>query len=368
MANDRGGLPRPPVAPVVGLALAPFFRAGVALRNASFDRGFRVRRLPIPVVSIGNLSVGGTGKTPMVHWVVGELLEAGRHPAIAMRGYTPRPGSPSDERAEHESRFPGVPVGVGADRVASLSAALARRPETDCAVLDDAFQHRFVARDLDIVLLDATRNPFDDRVLPAGWLREPVSSLRRAHAIVVTHAESAPQEVVADMRRRAAEVSPRALVLSARHDWQALDGFGTESPGADPSRPVSWLDGRRVHVLCAIGNPSAFLAQARAAGAVVVSTDLRRDHAVYSSADVEAARAIAQQQGADAVLTTAKDWAKLAPLAGAHAIPFVRPRLALGFDAGGDALRALLLQACPGARRPTDGAPPRADARRPVLR
>lgn len=348
--------------------MAPFFRAGVALRNASFDRGLRVRRLPIPVVSTGNLSVGGTGKTPMVHWVVGQLLEAGRHPAIAMRGYTPRPGAPSDERAEHEARFPGVPIAVGADRVASLVAVLARRPETDCAVLDDAFQHRFVARDLDIVLLDATRNPFDDRVLPAGWLREPVSSLRRAHAVVVTHAESAPSEVVADICRRAAEVSPGALVVSARHEWEALDGGTEATPGADASRPVSWLRGRRVHVLCAIGNPSAFLAQARAAGAVVVSTDLRRDHAAYTAADVERARATALKQGAEAVLTTAKDWTKLAAFAGAHEIAFVRPRLSLAFDAGADALRALVLQACRTTHTPTDRAPSPADARPAVLR
>lgn len=368
MPERAPATPRPPVHPLVGRPLAQFFRAAVAARNASFDAGLRVQRMPIPVISVGNLSVGGTGKTPMVRWVVEALRDMGRTPCIAMRGYARQPGHQSDEEAEHRARVPGVPLAVGAERERALRELLARERGVDCAVLDDGFQRRTMGRDLDIVLLDATRSPFEDRCLPAGWLREPVTALRRAGAIVVTHAEAAPADTVARLAEQAARIAPRAVLAIARHAWSALDITGGPF-GSGAEQPVEWLKARRIHALCAIGNPSAFLAQARAEGALVASADLRRDHSPYTSGDVDAATDAARASGAEAILTTAKDWVKLEALVGRTApIAWARPRLDLRFDTGEASLRQALSRAC-GIAASHSAQPGRsADPRASVLR
>ncbi|MEZ6211709.1 MAG: tetraacyldisaccharide 4'-kinase [Phycisphaerales bacterium] len=175
---------RPPL-PALGTPLEPLYRAAVNKRNRDFDNGRRIAKLPIPVVSVGNISVGGTGKTPMVRWIVNTLRDLGANPGIAMRGYGRKHAGVSDEQQEHADRMPDTPIAANPDRVAAIHT-LIEQHRADCAVLDDGFQHRFAARDLDIVLIDATRSPFADRCLPAGWLREPVESLARAHAIVIT--------------------------------------------------------------------------------------------------------------------------------------------------------------------------------------
>jgi tetraacyldisaccharide 4'-kinase len=168
-------------------ALAPLahmaafaYGLGVRARNSLWDANIRKpTSVGIPVISVGNVSVGGTGKTPFVRWCVEALQASGHHPVIALRGYGAR-GGVSDEAEEFRAMLPGVPVAVGADRVASIARARAADQRIDCAVLDDAFQHRQIARDLDIVLVDAGRPAINGALLPAGWLREPARALRRA--------------------------------------------------------------------------------------------------------------------------------------------------------------------------------------------
>ncbi|MBL0921397.1 MAG: tetraacyldisaccharide 4'-kinase [Phycisphaerales bacterium] len=341
---------RGPAPAIIAAPIEPIYRAVVARRNASFDRGRRVTRLPVPVVSVGNISVGGTGKTPMVMWCVRALRAAGRRPAIGMRGYGARVSkgvaSPSDEQAEYLESLPGAPIAAAPDRASALRRLLREDKSVDGVVLDDGFQHRFVAGDVDIVLIDVTRDPFADRCLPAGWLREPVESLARAGVVALTHAERVSREAVETIRARVERVAPRARVFVSRHEWDGLEV-------GDESWPTSRLKGMRVLALCAVGNPGAFLAQARAAGAEVARESVRRDHAPY---DGEAAARIVEQAamlGCDGILTTSKDWVKLRPAleeigAAGRSVPFVRPRLALAFDdeAG---LRALLLASCGGA-------------------
>ncbi len=343
-------LQKGPAPALLGAPLEPIYRAVVARRNASFDRGRRVSRLTVPVVSVGNISVGGTGKTPMVMWCVRALRAAGRRPAIGMRGYGARVNkgvaSPSDEQAEYMESLPGTPIAADPDRVSALRRLLRDDKTVDCVVLDDGFQHRFVARDLDIVLLDATRDPFADRCLPAGWLREPVESLARAGVVALTHAERVSREAIETIRARVGRVAPNARVFVSRHEWDGLE-VGQES------WPTSRLGGMRVLALCGVGNPGAFLAQARTAGAEVVRESVRRDHAPY---DGEAAARIVEEAatlGCDAILTTSKDWVKLRLAleeigAAGSSVPFIRPRLAMAFDdeAG---LRSLLLASCGGA-------------------
>ena len=146
-----------------------------------------------PVISIGNLTLGGTGKTPMVQHAASVLMDAGHRPAIVLRGYGARRGEDSDEAMEHRAALPGVPVMAQPDRVAALATLRRTHPEVDVVLLDDGFQHRFVKRCSDIVLIDARRVLDEERVLPAGRLREPLASLARATDVVVTHADRVPR-------------------------------------------------------------------------------------------------------------------------------------------------------------------------------
>ncbi|TVQ59375.1 MAG: tetraacyldisaccharide 4'-kinase [Phycisphaerales bacterium] len=334
----RGPVPGP-----LGRAASRIYAGVVARRNRAFDRGERVTDVGLPVISVGNLSVGGTGKTPTVVRLVRELRAAGAKPAIAMRGYGARtPDEMSDEHAEYLSRLGPTPIVAQPDRVEGIRSLRARDPSVTCVVLDDGFQHRFVRRAVDLVLLDATRDVFSDSLLPAGWLREPVESLARAHAVVLTHAEGAPAERVASMRAHVARQAPGAHAAVARHVWD-----GVES--GDGVAPVESLRGRRLWVACAVGNPDAFVAMARAAGVDVAGVDARRDHARYDERGVRAIARSAVDAGAEGVLTTAKDWVKIEPamrgMAPGETPPFLRPVLGVAFDEGGEGLLGMVLDA-----------------------
>src|SRR4051794_5329108 len=159
----EGRARRGPVAGPVGAALAAVYSWEIGRRNRRYDAGRGVVRFDRPVISVGNLSVGGTGKTPMVAHIVGVLLQAGHTPAIAMRGYGSKAsGGRSDEAEEYRRKFPGVPVLARPDRTLALIEQFAREHDdaggrqSDVVVLDDGFQHRKIARDLDIVLVDAS--------------------------------------------------------------------------------------------------------------------------------------------------------------------------------------------------------------------
>lgn len=329
--------PKPLVPGGLGLAMARVYAAEVARRNRAFDAGRGVVRLDAPVISVGNLSVGGTGKTPMVMWVVQRLREMGRHPAIAMRGYGAKRGGMSDEQAEYSARVPGVPVVAQPDRVAGLREV---RGRFDCVVLDDGFQHRRVARDADIVLVDATRDVFADRCLPAGWLREPVSSLGRADAVVVTRCDLAGREAVGAMEARIRSHAPGALVARARHRWVGLE-IDASAGGSAATEGVEWLAGRPVVVACGIANPGAFAAQVEGCGARIAARVVLRDHARWTDEDI--ARVERAVRGSvDAVVVTMKDWVKLRGRTGIWGVPTARPVVEMDLGASADAMRVLI--------------------------
>ena len=333
----------PPLPGPIGRAAERVYAHVVARRNRTFDRGERVADVGVPVISVGNLSVGGTGKTPVVVRLVRDLRAAGANPAIAMRGYGAKgPNALSDEHAEYLARLGPTPIVAQPNRVEGLRSLLARDPSVSCVVLDDGFQHRFVRRDVDLVLLDATRAPFNDRLLPAGWLREPVGSLARAHAVVLTHTESVDDARTASIRERVRGVAPRALIAQARHAWEHVE----TDEGA---RPVESLRGVRAHVVCAVGNPGAFIAMAERAGVEVLSVDARRDHAPYDDKSLAAIAKAAARVDAECVLTTMKDWVKIAPVLARNprgsGPTFVRPSLSIAFDEGEEGLLALVRDA-----------------------
>ncbi len=338
---------RPPPLPApFGLIAEPFYRVAVGWRNRGFDSGRRVTRLPVPVVSVGNISVGGTGKTPMVMRIVEWLLGAGRRPVIAMRGYGARPGAASDEEAEYRGRFQDVPIVAQADRLGGLRPVLAGK-KADCVVLDDGFQHRFIARDLDIVLIDATRSPFDDRCLPAGWLREPVGSLRRAGVVVVTHAEAVSESEISHLTSHISDLVPRVPIFVARHEWSGIRvATRAEASVREVSEPVEWFHGRPVVAASGIGNPGAFIAGLESAGARVLGAVARRDHHEWTRADVDEVRGRLRGVADAVVVTTEKDWVKLKRLS-LSGLVVARPVLAMGLGKDEERFAQRIMQTVP---------------------
>jgi len=286
-------------------ALAAPYTVAVLARNAAYTRGLLGhRRASVPVLSVGNLTLGGTGKTPLVAWVVRHLLASGRRPAVVSRGYASR-GAVSDEAAELAILLPGTPHVADRDRAAAAAAA---RRAADIVVLDDGFQHRRLHRDLDIVAIDAS-DPFGcDHIFPRGLLREPVAGLARADAVVLTRAGGLP----ADRRQEL-----HAAVLRARNGvplpaWLETDhrplGLRTAS-GA--SEPLASLCGVRVAAFCGIGNPAAFRETLRRTGCQLAGFRAFADHHAYAASDLATLAAWARETGAERVLTTLKDLVKI---------------------------------------------------------
>ena len=317
----------------------------IGVRNARFDRGWSVMPMAVPVVSVGNLTVGGAGKSPMVTWVTKRLLGAGARPVIGMRGYGARTGEMSDEQLEHCSRHPDVPVVADPDRVGALRSFLRQHSEFDCIVLDDGFQHRRIARDLDLVLVDATRDTMHDRLLPRGWLREPLASLRRADAVIVTRAEAVDDELATALRRW----HGKPPIAWSRHAWTGLAVY--HRPERTKDEPVGWLDGKRVVTLLGIGNPESVRRQLEAAGAVIARDVPARDHERYGEATLAAVKSVCS--GVDAVVMTAKDWVKVRRLAAIEPlpVPIVVPQLAIDVFEGAAALTTMIEHAVSSTRR-----------------
>ena len=276
-------------------------------RNAAYDRGAAAtHRLDVPVVSVGNLTVGGTGKTPLVVWLVERALAAGRRPGVLARGYGRAKGAAlNDEGMLLAGRFPGLPQVQDPDRVAGGRRLLARG-DVDVVILDDGFQHRRLARDTDLVCVDA-RAPFaNGLLLPAGDLRERTRGLARASAVVLTRAGA-----VGDAERRSSIARVRA---AAGRDLPVFvtdhRPFDLGVIGSSEIRPLSELSGQRVHLLSAIAKPAAFESMARALGAEIVAHHVRRDHHVHAPAEVARVRARADADRALLVVTE-KDAVKL---------------------------------------------------------
>jgi tetraacyldisaccharide 4'-kinase len=256
-------------------ALTPLswlFGVATGARNLLFDLGvLRAHPLGLPAVSVGNVSVGGTGKTPVAAWVAAQLLEMGARPAILLRGYG------DDEPLVHARLNPGIPVIANPDRVAG--AAEAKAQGATVLVLDDAFQHRRAARDLDLVLVAAEQGEAH-RLLPAGPLREGRRALRRANLVVVTRKSASLAEAEGVAAGWTGFAGAPATAVLALHPGPLRP---LEATGA--SLPLSTLAGKRVLAISAIGAPAAFEAQLQAAGATVESAAFP-DHHGFTDADV----------------------------------------------------------------------------------
>jgi tetraacyldisaccharide 4'-kinase len=304
-----------PGAVVMRVLLMPFawlFGVIVSRRNAVFDLRRSTGATPVPALpalSVGNLSVGGTGKTPMASWFAARLAEHGASPALVLRGYG------DDEWRVHGLLTPGVPVVVSPDRSSGLVTA--RNQQCDCAVLDDAFQHRQVHRVADVVLVSADAWSPTPRLLPAGPFREPLSSLRRASAVVITikAASVTTVDAVRDAVKRAAPDVPVAHVRLAPGRIRLAVSLGAPANGTSldgEEHEQSWLRGREVVLVSAIADPAAFRAQMAAAGAAVRHHAIFPDHHAFSSDDVQ--KLLGHTDLSSTVLCTLKDAVKLMPV------------------------------------------------------
>jgi tetraacyldisaccharide 4'-kinase len=320
------------------------YRAGVWWQNRGYDHGRRlVVRAGVPVVSVGNLTLGGTGKTPCVEYVAGFYRDRGLQAAILSRGYGAAAG-PNDEALVLEENLPDVPHLQDPDRVAAAGRAV-EELESEVLVLDDGFQHRRLHRDLDVVLVDVTVPPHRDRLFPRGTLREPESSLKRAGVILLTRCDQADPADVAATRDRLAALVPDTPVAASEHRPTELLG------GAEPE-PVESLRGRTVAGFAGIGNPTAFRRTLEALGADVAGFRAYPDHHPYTRADVDDLRTWAAGLPADAVVaTTQKDWVKLRlpDLAGR---PLRAVRVGIAFRDGQDAFDAALARVAPDTPTP----------------
>jgi tetraacyldisaccharide 4'-kinase len=298
--------------------LSKIYGAAVRIRNRQYDTGEKERvRLDAKVISVGNLTVGGTGKTPLVESVSRLALEQNGKVAILSRGYgrtsqrltVVSDGSSircgvdeaGDEPLMLAKRIPEAVVIVNADRAAAGREAI--RMGCHTLVLDDGFQHRRLARDLDLVVLDG-RHPFGNgKLLPAGPLREPPESLRRAHAVILTRSSDE------DYANALESIRPftQAPVLRSRHQpcsWR--DSSGSEYP-------LSHLSGKRAVVFSGIGSPGSFESTVSRLGVKIMKSVRFRDHHRYSASEIQALTQAARSASAEVLMTTEKDAQKIKP-------------------------------------------------------
>ena len=336
------GKKRGVVATLLRMLLFPLsigYRWGVALRNHLYNRGLRsVRRVDAVVISVGNLTTGGTGKTPLVETLARMLRESGVRVAVVSRGYKRKRGRDSDEKLLLVENLPDVPHVIHANRVAAAREAVAKF-DAQVVLMDDGFQHRRLARDLDVVTVDAT-NPFGyGHLLPRGLLREPVRSLRRADVVVITRTRLVPPQEPPRLEATIREIAPHVLVVHAEDVV-----LGLRKPDGD-MLPASDLRGTRVVAFCGIGNPDAFRGTLNALGTRVEAFFAFGDHHRYRTRDLETVDAQGHIDKADAIVTTQKDVVRIDP--GFHwhrelLVVRMECRLTRGKEAFEERIRALV--------------------------
>lgn len=286
-------------------ALSLPYGLGVRVRNRAFDWGWKKSvAAPVPVISVGNLTVGGTGKTPCVEYVARFLRDRDVRVALLSRGYGAVKG-PNDEALVLEQNLPDVPHLQGPDRL-ELARIAAEELESEVLVLDDGFQHRRLQRDLDLVLIDATDPWGLGYLLPRGLLREPIKGLRRAHLALLTRCDLVPESAREEIRTKIKRLAPELSNAESRHrpaGWINSKGE-TQALEAEKDRPLA--------AFCGLGNPEGFRQTLKNLGREPVAWRAFPDHHAYTRADIEDLRSWARQLPSDAMLAvTQKDLVKI---------------------------------------------------------
>lgn len=351
-----------------GIFLSPFsllYRIAVRTRASLYEKGvFKTHSLRAPTVSVGNITVGGTGKTPLVARVARILAAGGARVCILSRGYkreNPRERTlvSDGEKILADVKKAGDEPFELAGKLIGISAVIADGNRVEAGnwarenlgitafVLDDAFQHRRVRRDLDIVCVDAA-NPFGNgKILPGGILREPLSNLKRADAVVITRANLIEAQQIADLKLQISEINPRCKIFVSENKTSSLINLnefnasvqsakGAKSEPGDlkreenrsrintaehgfenEDRSSTGYERRTTNnylAFCALGNPESFFGQLRRENFELIFTKAFRDHYRYTQKDVDELEREAAARGAQSFLTTAKDAVKLKDL------------------------------------------------------
>lgn len=280
------------------------YRIVVAIRNKLFDWRLRSIQSPtVPVISLGNLTTGGTGKTPCVAYLTQWFQQQGLKVALLSRGYRALPGEVNDEKLLLDRLCPGVPHYQNPNRCAAAVQAVTEGAQL--LILDDGFQHRKLARRLDIVLIDAVCPWGHGHLLPRGLLREPKSSLRRADFVILTRADQCSLAVLESLTNEIAKHISRDLIAHAIFRPQAL--VNTEGK----TKTLESVAGKKVWAFCAIGNPAGFRQTLESAGFCLSGMQIFPDHHHYSNDELQEIGTRAASASVDLILTTGKDLVKI---------------------------------------------------------
>jgi len=312
------------------------YALAVSLRNQLYTRGIlKSTQVAAPVICIGNLTAGGTGKTPLVIWLCQFIRKRGRGKcAVLTRGYKAAQ-TPADEPALFAQHCPDAPVVINPDRTAGALEAI-QKHAADILVMDDGFQHRRLARDLDIITVDATAPFGHGRVLPAGLLREPLCALKRAQAAVLTRSDQVSDSLLQHIEDTILEINPDLVLARAQHAPHSICLLN-QAPLACDS-----LSGKRVFAFCGIGNPQAFFTTLSQLGAELVGSQIYDDHYHCTQADLNSLCDLATRAQAQYLLTTEKNFADIRPLDISTALVLGYLEIKLQFTKGRDELCGLI--------------------------
>ena len=308
----------------------------IRLRNYGYDHSIlTVKKASAPVISVGNLTLGGTGKTPLVAWLAHWFAQHNKKPAIISRGYKAKTGQLSDEAAELKILLPTVPHYANKQRIIAAGEAVTKG--SDVLLLDDGFQHRQISRDLNLITIDAT-DPFGcNRIFPRGLLREPLWGLKRADALVLTRTD----QVSIKTRN---EIQEQCFQFVGSHDkpWIETEHRPSNLRLVDgTTQPLKTLQDKRILSLSAIGNPAAFHRTLTTLGHEPVATLTFPDHHTYTTDDIHRISEETESVGAEIIVTTLKDLVKL-PLASVRNRPLCALEIGIQFQTGLQDLEYLL--------------------------
>jgi len=290
------------------------YSLAVRLRNFLYSKGMlKVHHVDAAVICVGNITVGGTGKTPLVVWLSNSITQNLKLKtqdckcAILTRGYKARAQENKDfedEVAILADNCRNAKVIVNPDRVAGAAEAIDNYA-AKVLIMDDGFQHRRLARDLDIVTIDATQPLGYGELLPAGLLREPVSSLKRAGAVVITRCDQVTEAQLSELEKKLRAINPDMIIAKSIHAPAYVKSGYNKEIG------IEWLKGKKVFAFCGIGNPDAFFNTIKDIGAKLIDSKAYNDHYHYTDASLKEISGQAEESGADLILTTQKDWTKV---------------------------------------------------------
>ncbi len=350
ISGQKAGLGAGLLRLLLGVA-AGGYSVAVRARNFLYSKEWlKVHRVNAVVLSVGNITVGGTGKTPLVIWLCKEIISDSRFQisnsqcAILTRGYKSRAQETEDYRDEPAiliESCPEVKVVVNPDRVAGAAEAVSKFG-ANTLIMDDGFQHRRLVRDLDIIAIDATR-PFGyGKMLPAGLLREPVASLKRADAVVITRCDQITKAELGQLEKTLQIINPDVIIARSIHAPTYVQSADNQEISLEQ------LKDKKIFAFCGIGHPDAFFNTIKTIGSELAGSKVYNDHHHYTD---DCLADIYEQAGglkADLILTTQKDWTKIISDFKSQisdfesSLPFAYIGIEIKFLAGEDKLRGLI--------------------------